>query len=181
MQIIDKDTARRNVADHFQNMEMEAVRAELDKNRSDLILILENVAYDINVGGLIRTFNIMNGREVWIAGRKQWDRRGAVGTHNYCYVKYTPELSSLTDMLKGEGYTIFAAELTDDAVPLDKVCFPAKTAIILGAEASGILPGTLEECDHKVMIPQRGSARSMNVTAAGSIMMYEYTKQQGLF
>jgi tRNA G18 (ribose-2'-O)-methylase SpoU len=181
MRTIDKDTARRNVVDHFKNMEAEAVRAELDKDRSELILILENIAYDINVGGLIRTFNIMNGREIWIAGRKQWDRRGAVGTHNYCYVKYTPELSSLTDMLKDEGYTIFAAELTDDAVPLDKAVFPAKTAIILGAEASGILPETLKESDYRIMIPQRGSARSMNVTAAGSIMMYEYTKQMGLF
>ena len=181
MQTIDKDTARRNVLDHFKYMEEESVRAQLDENRSDLVLILENVAYDINVGGLIRTFNIMNGRKIYIVGRKQWDRRGAVGTHNYCYVEYAQEMSDVIRTLKAEGYTIVASELSPVAEPLHHFAFDRKTAIIMGAEATGITEETLAMADLDLYIPQRGSARSMNVTAAGSIMMWEYTRQMGLF
>ncbi len=180
MQTIDKDTARQNVLNHFKTMEAECVRAQLDEDRSDLVLILENIAYDINVGGLIRTFNIMNGAKILIVGRKQWDRRGAVGTHNYCYVEYYPEMSEALATLDSD-YKIFAAELTNDSIPLNYVKFPAKTAIIMGAEATGITPETLSMVDFTVSIPQRGSARSMNVTAAGSIIMWEYTRQMGLF
>ena len=181
MQTIDKDTARQNVVEHFKRMEAELVRAELDEDRSDLILILENIAYDINIGGLVRTFNIMNGAEVDIVGRKQWDRRGSVGTHNYMYIKYENEMSDLINRLKSMSYRIVAAEIDDRAEPLHTYKFEQRTAIIMGAEATGITKETLAMADDLVYIPQQGSARSMNVSAAGSIMMYEYTKQMGLF
>lgn len=181
MKTIDRDTARQNVVEHFKTMEAECVRAELDENRSDLVLVLENIAYDINVGGLIRTFNIVNGARVFIVGRKQWDRRGAVGTHNYMYVEYETEMSDVIVRLKSMGYRVVAAEIAESAEPLHTYKFEQKTALVMGAEATGISKETLAMADDLVYIPQRGSARSMNVTAAGSVLMYEYTKQMGLF
>jgi tRNA G18 (ribose-2'-O)-methylase SpoU len=107
-------------------------------------------------------------------GKKDWDRRGSVGTHHYTSVN---RLKTREDLLRlKDTYTLVALENSvPGAVKMDSFEWPENPLIIIGEEGIGITPETLEICDHFVFIPQYGSVRSLNAAVAGSIAMYDFT------
>ena len=56
--------------------------------------------------------------------------------------------------------------------------FKAPTVVVVGNEARGLGRGFQELCDTLVRIPMSGSARSLNVSVAASIVLYEAGRQR---
>jgi 23S rRNA (uridine2479-2'-O)-methyltransferase len=56
--------------------------------------------------------------------------------------------------------------------------FSVPTVLVLGNETSGLSRAWREACDALVRIPMVGSASSLNVSVAGSIVLYEATRQR---
>ncbi len=79
--------------------------------------------------------------------------------------------------IKPAGYMAFCGMLSDKAKPLYQHAFPEKTILILGNEANGASDKVLKESDAHILIPMPGGAESLNVAAAGAVMMYEYIRQ----
>lgn len=50
---------------------------------------------------------------------------------------------------------------------------PGRAALVLGNEGAGVSAATLERMDRAVGIPLRGRAESLNVAAAGAILLHE--------
>lgn len=171
-----------NVNDYYKDWEVDAIRADLDTNRSPLISVFINLSGDFNKATGIRNHNHFCGREIWLVGNKQYDRRGTVGTHHYENIHHAEFFADV--VLANPGYKIVAVE---NNITLDKPTysvvdyeFPEKTMLVFGEEKSGIPEVILELCHDLVYIPNRGSVRSLNVGTASGIMMYEYSKQRGL-
>ena len=77
------ETAKRNVIDAYKQWTDEEIKADLQKNRLPIVSIFMNVGYNINIASGIRAHNAFLGKEVYIVGRKKWDRRGSISTHRY--------------------------------------------------------------------------------------------------
>ncbi len=60
-----------------------------------------------------------------------------------------------------------------------KIDMKGPLAIVLGAEGKGIRPLVLRGCDLLVRIPMHGKVASLNVAAAGAMLLYEATRQRG--
>jgi tRNA G18 (ribose-2'-O)-methylase SpoU len=75
--------------------------------------------------------------------------------------------------LKQAGYTILAAEVTEDSVDLAKLEVPEKWVLLMGHEGKGISKEILEVCDKTVKIEMVEGIKSFNVSVAASIMMYK--------
>lgn len=56
--------------------------------------------------------------------------------------------------------------------------FSVPTVLVLGNETHGLSRAWREACDARVRIPMAGSASSLNVSVAGSIVLYEATRQR---
>lgn len=78
---------------------------------------------------------------------------------------------------KPEGYTAVCGTLSEKAKGLHSVSFPEKTMLILGNEANGASEEVITKSEEHVLIPMPGGAESLNVAAAGAVMMYEYHRQ----
>jgi 23S rRNA (guanosine2251-2'-O)-methyltransferase len=52
-----------------------------------------------------------------------------------------------------------------------------KIALVLGAELEGLSHHISKLCDWKVEIPLKGKVQSLNVSAAGAILMYELARR----
>ena len=52
------------------------------------------------------------------------------------------------------------------------------TALILGAEDTGISPEVLRLCHSHVQIPMKGQIQSLNVSVAAGIVVYEGVKSR---
>jgi len=172
---------RRNVVDHYKNIETELIKGDLDKNRSNLVLIAENWGYDFNLATLIRNSNAFLAKCVYIVGRKQFDRRGSVGTYKYEHLIFSDNLAEVVYGLKKEGYTVVVMDNIEGAKSIENFEWPVKSAIIFGQESIGVSPEALEMADHVVYIPQLGSVRSLNVATASGISIYDYMVKSSSF
>ena len=59
-----------------------------------------------------------------------------------------------------------------------EVDFTVPIALVLGAEGKGIRPLVLRGCDLLVKIPMFGKVASLNVGAAGAMLLYEVVRQR---
>jgi tRNA G18 (ribose-2'-O)-methylase SpoU len=171
-------TDTRNITDKYKHDRLtkwttELIKKDLQQNSFPFAVMMENFVGDFNLSSVLRSCNAMNGREMFYLGRKQYDRRGTVGTHHYTdliNVKTREELLKLK-----ERYTFVALENSvAQAEPIYDFVWPENPLIIIGEEGVGITPETLELCDRYVYIPQYGSVRSMNAAVAGSIAMNDF-------
>jgi tRNA G18 (ribose-2'-O)-methylase SpoU len=78
--------------------------------------------------------------------------------------------------LKHRGYTVFAAEVTSESLPLSKVVVPKKWVLVMGHEGDGLSQEVLDACDALVEIEMMEGIKSFNVGIAASIMMYQFKK-----
>lgn len=74
--------------------------------------------------------------------------------------------------LRAEDFRVLAA--AGEGAPLGER--PARAALVLGNEGAGVGEETRRRADALVGIPLRGRAESLNVAAAGAILLHELTR-----
>lgn len=167
----------RNVIDHFKYWDHDAIVAALDARRNRFAVVLENFAYDFNIATAVRNANAFLARELWVVGRRRFDRRGAQGTHRYQHVRHAPTTPDAVRALRAEGYRVVAVDNVDGAASLIEYRWRRDSVMVFGQEAIGVSPEALEEADDVVYIPQYGSTRSINVGSASAVAMFAYAAQ----
>lgn len=165
----------RNVIDHYKYWTTEAIKIDLDEKRTELVVLFENFAHDFNIATGIRNCNAFTVAKIWIGGRRSFDKRGAVGTHNYEHVEHAADSLEVIKAHQAAGYRIVVADNIEGAVALDSYQWDPKTLLVFGQESIGVSQDALDLADDVVYIPQRGSVRSLNVGAASAVMLYDYT------
>jgi 23S rRNA (guanosine2251-2'-O)-methyltransferase len=99
---------------------------------------------------------------------------GALNSLPVCRVTGLPETVKYLHLC---GFQIVAAtEKAEDTIY--KADFRQPTAIIMGAEDTGIDPQLLKMADRLVKIPLQGAIQSLNVSAAASVIMFELVRQR---
>ena len=98
------ETAKRNVIDAYKQWTDEEIKADLQKNRLPIVSIFMNVGYNINIASGIRAHNAFLGKEVYIVGRKKWDRRGSISTHRYETVYHADDFDEVLEILHPLGF-----------------------------------------------------------------------------
>lgn len=144
-------------------------------------LICDSVNDPHNLGALIRSANCagMNGviipkrRSAGVNGTVAKSSAGAVFTMPIARV---PNLASCVRMLKEHGVWIWAAEA--GGKPYYEQDFKCACALILGSEGEGVSEILKKESDFLAGIPMYGSINSLNVSAAGAIVMFEAARQR---
>ena len=168
----------RNVVDHYKYWNEDAIRASLDTKRFPFIVVCENFDKDFNISTVVRNCNAFTGKEMWIVGNRKWDRRGAVGTHNYEHVHHAP---SITDVVnKYPDYRVVCCEAYPQAVDIRTYQWREKSILVFGQESIRVTNEALDLADDVVYIPQFGSTRSLNVGCASAIAMYSYVQAYGI-
>lgn len=169
----------RNVIDHYAYWTHDAILADLDAKRHNFSVLCVNLGNDFNIATVIRNANAFLANEVFIYGRKKWDRRGAVGTHNYNRMTHFGEddLDALLTHI-GDMYVV-CIDNVDNAEDINEMDWPTDkhVLIVMGQEQIGIPQLFLDKCDKVCYIPQYGSVRSLNVGTASGIAMNSYCRK----
>ena len=97
---------------------------------------------------------------------------GAVFRIPFCI---TDNLESFIDEFNSFG-TSYACVLDESAVVLNDVNFNKPVLSVIGNEGNGISKPVIDICTHKLYIPMKNNAESLNAAVAASIIMWEMVK-----
>lgn len=81
--------------------------------------------------------------------------------------------ADLRRLRQEEGFTLLAAETLPEAQPIYGLPRPRRLAVLVGAEGQGLSPTGLAAADAVCQIPMAAPHRSLNVSAALAVLLYE--------
>ena len=166
----------RNLRDCYKGMDESDITFDRMSRSLPFYVALMNLTSDFNKSSAIRNANNFLAAGAVIVGDKHWDRRGAVGSHNYMF---TTHVTSLLDLsLTLPEYRFVALENSPDATPIAEYQWEPNTVMVFGEEQRGLSPEEFAYCDDIVSIPTMGTVRSINVAVASGIAMYDYCVKQ---
>ena len=170
----------RNVIDSFKGVSEDEIVSRLDANDHGLVIALENTERDFNMGTIVRSANAFGVRHVYVVGRKQWNKRGAMATDKYLHVHYMEDLDKFISKMQEQGREIIAVDNIPESVQLSKTRLPKNAVLVFGQEGPGVSAELAQEASKIVAIEQFGSTRSINVGAAATVAMYAWLQQHVL-
>jgi tRNA G18 (ribose-2'-O)-methylase SpoU len=143
-----------------------------------LVLAAAGITNVDNMGGLFRLAAAFEAQGVLLDGdccdpfyRKAI--RVSMGHALSVPLAVASNLPAALGKLQGQGFGVWAAETSDDAVDLH-ACPPADRAVILvGNEGHGLDAALLSAADHVVRIPMAAGVPSLNVVSAASVVLWE--------
>jgi TrmH family RNA methyltransferase len=162
----------------------ETSESHFAENRHDaaLIVIMHRINNPVNVGAILRTAEAAGATGV-IATRNTADPfsakalRGAMGSTFRLPVWFAPDYSEAVDWCSERGIQTVCADV-HAATSYDEVRWRQPSALILGAESSGLLPEEIAAATTSVRIPMQGPAESLNVAVATGVLLYEAARQR---
>ncbi len=166
---------RRNVEDKYRYMTVEAIKADLAKQRINLHIAIENWQHDLNIGTIVRNANAFNVAAVHIIGKRHWNRRGAMVTDRYLEIFHHETVGEFVQSVADRH--IIAVDNLEGAVPLSRAILPRQAVLVFGGEGPGLSEEMRRASEQMVMIEQLGSTRSVNVGVAAGIVMYEWLRR----
>lgn len=177
-----------NVHDNLKGLSIEELREVNEKDRLPFAVCAINVTGDLNVGIMLRTACVMGAERFFIIGRRKYDKRSTVGAYNYMDVvrvdALDEDLELKVDIFRQimDEYSYKPVMFETNGVDITKnfsvnSIKPWKPCLVFGNEGMGLPAGLLTKSDIVVSIPQRGVLRSLNVSSAASMAMYEVAKQ----
>lgn len=171
---------RRNVVDRYRYWRLEAIVSDLDKQRHDFHIAIENWAHDLNIGNVVRTANAFLAQKVHIVGRRQWNRRGAMVTDRYQHIQHHADIAELSDWCADAGLPIVAIDNLPGSVPLEETVLPRSCVLLFGQEGPGLSEAARESASVLCSIAQFGSTRSINAAVAAGIAMHTWVRQHAM-
>lgn len=149
-----------------------------DRGESEPVLILDQVTDPHNVGAILRSAAIFGAAAVIIQDRNAPPESGTLAKSASGALETIPlvragNLSQTIGILQTAGYWVvgLAGEAKD---LLQEAKLNRKTAVVLGAEGTGLRRLTAERCDQLVRIPMApNSIGSLNVSNAAAVALYE--------
>jgi tRNA (guanosine-2'-O-)-methyltransferase len=145
-------------------------------------VITDQVTKPHNISAIIRScdaFAVPECHVVWPddEGFKTYRRRAAGSQHWVKVTTYTSIQEGVAD-LKGRGFQVLAAHLSDSAQPYDQLDFTQPTAFLMGAELEGVSDEAAELVDGHVIIPMQGMVESLNVSVVAALLLSEACRQR---
>lgn len=174
-----------NVHTPLQGLSTEKLQKISEQTALPLALMLFNLNGDMNIGMSIRTAVILGCSDVYVIGRRKYDRRSEVGAKNYIRIHRQTHLeedffqkNKLVPILLEQGGTPLEDFSFKPFLP-NKMEDGWKVVFLVGCEATGFSKSFLKKHSYapRISISQYGVMRSLNVAIAASIVLYEYVKQ----
>jgi len=149
-----------------------------------LLLVLDGVTDPHNLGACLRTAEGAGVKAVIAPKDKSASltptaRKVASGAAETLPFVQVTNIARTLQLLKDAGVWITGTSDKADQT-LYQGNYTGHTAIVMGAEGTGLRRLTEESCDHLISIPMAGSVSSLNVSVATGVVLYEAVRQRTL-
>lgn len=149
---------------------------------ASLIVVLDGIEDPHNVGAILRTCDAAGVTGVVRQTRHSAALDGVVGKASagaLAHVRIATVVNiarAIEELKDAQVWTIgLAGEAEDCYTDVD---WTLPSAIVLGAEGTGLRRLVRDRCDRLVRLPMRGAVDSLNVSVAAGVVLYEAVRQR---
>ena len=147
-----------------------------------LLIILDGVEDPRNLGAVLRSAECAGADGVIIpdrraAGLTETVAKSSAGAIEYVKVAKTTNLNRLIEDLKARNIWVVGTS-ADAATEYTDWDWRQPSALVLGAEGTGLHRLVAENCDVLVKIPMYGKIDSLNVSVAAGVILFEARRQR---
>lgn len=153
----------------------------INKPKTPLILLLDNVTNSYNIGSFIRLADAFAIEKIIICGEFTIsDKKLKKASRNeakWVNIEYSDSCTSSLQTLIDQGYRVYSVELCHQSVDYSSVKYSNPSVLVLGNERKGVSEAALNLSHQHIHIPMFGMGNSLNVSTAGAIVLAECAKQ----
>ncbi|MFD1623841.1 23S rRNA (guanosine(2251)-2'-O)-methyltransferase RlmB [Azospirillum griseum] len=153
---------------------------ELAEQAEALIVVLDQVTDPHNVGAVLRSASAFGAKAVVVTERHAPETTGVLAKSASGALEAVPLIRvtnlsrALTDLQQAGFWSVGLAESGKQT--LAQLNLTGKTALVMGAEGSGLRRLTMERCDVIARLPTTGPVGSLNVSNATAVALYEVAR-----
>ncbi len=156
--------------------------ANAGQGQVGLIVLLDGVEDPHNLGAIVRTTLAAGAHGVVIperraAGLTDTVARASAGALAHLPVAKVTNLVRTMEELKEAGYWLVGLDEQGDK-NYTEVDYTSPVGIILGGEGQGLHDLTRKRCDFVVSLPTAGPVKSLNVSVAAGVVLFEALRQR---
>lgn len=167
-------------------IELHRVDAEQYKEveKIPLIIVLDNVRSEMNVGSVFRTADAFVIESVCLCGITSQPPRPeihktALGAEESVEWNYYSDTMSCINDLRCKGYKICSIEQVHGSTSLEQFIIKPgeKYAVVFGNEVKGVQQEVVDNSECCIEIPQLGTKHSLNIANTAAIVMWHFFHQ----
>ena len=157
----------------------------LSKRQPDLTVVLENVFDPHNISAVMRTCDAVGIQEVFILNtkiprHKKWGAKSSSSAAKWLTVHQFENAAECFSSLRKSYSKILTTHLSSDAIGLHEINMTEPIALVFGNEHSGVSDEIRALADGNFIIPQVGIIRSLNISVACAVTLYEALRQKNI-
>ena len=155
----------------------------LNKRQPDLTVVLENVFDPHNISAVMRTCDAVGVQDIYILNNripphKKWGYRSSSTAAEWLTIHQFENVDECFAALRKNYKKIYATHLGEDSINLHKLDLTDPVALVFGNETFGVSDEIVKLVDGNFIIPQFGIIKSLNISVACAISLYEAYKQK---
>lgn len=163
----------------------ERLDSVLRKRQPDLTVVLENVHDPHNISAVMRTCDAVGVQDIYILNtaigkHRKWGVKSSSSASKWLSIHQFTDVDECFFSLRKTYKHIYSTHLSSDAVSLYQLPLSEPIALVFGNEHSGVSAEISEKVDGNFVIPQVGIIKSLNISVACAVSLYEAYRQKEL-
>jgi len=155
----------------------------LNRRQPDLTVVLENVHDPHNISAVMRTCDSIGIQNIYIlntriARHSKFGKKSSASAAGWLSIHHFDNTEACFEVLKAKYSRIYATHLGAESHSLYDLDLTESVALVFGNEHAGVSEEALRLCDGNFIIPQVGMVRSLNISVACAVSLYEAFRQK---
>lgn len=163
----------------------ERLTTVLNKRQHKITVVLENVFDPHNISAVMRTCDAVGVQEIYVLNtkiprHKKWGSKSSSSAAKWLTVHQFTDAENCFKELRNKYDKIFTTYLGINSANLYDIDFTQSIALVFGNEHDGVSEEIRNLSDGNFIIPQIGIIKSLNISVACAVTLYEAFRQKKL-
>jgi tRNA (guanosine-2'-O-)-methyltransferase len=163
----------------------ERITNVLNKRQGNITVVLENVFDPHNISAVMRTCDAIGMQEIYVLNtkipkHKKWGAKSSSSAAKWLTIHQFTDAENCFSELRDKYNKIYTTHLETNSISLYEIDFTQKIALIFGNEHDGVSEEIRNLSDGNFIIPQVGIIKSLNISVACAVTLYEAFRQKNI-
>lgn len=155
----------------------------LKHRQANLSIVMENVQDPHNISAVMRTCDAVGIQDLYILNTKiprheKFGAKSSSSAAKWLTLHHYENINECFSELRKNYDTILTTHLATNAISLYEIDFTKSVALVFGNEHDGVSEELRNLADGNFIIPQMGIIRSLNISVACAVSIYEALRQK---